>query len=80
MILVEKSGTASHFNLLAGLNHREDSSNILANDPSGSDFTHSADNLRPEVAVIVRSLSLSGHAEGLAGEACGEHVDASPPF
>ena len=41
---------------------------------------HSADNLRPEVAVIIRSFSLSGHAEGLAGEACGEHVDASPPF
>ena len=60
VIFSEERGTASHFNLRAGLNHREDSSNVLANDPSRPDFTHSADNLRPEVAVIIRSFSLSG--------------------
>ena len=78
--LSEKRGFASHFNFLAGLNHREDSSNVLANDSSGSDFVNRSDNLRPEVAVIVRSLSLSGHAEGLTWKSCGEHVDPSAPF
>jgi hypothetical protein len=33
--LSEKRGLASHFNLLAGLYHREDASNVLANDPRG---------------------------------------------
>ena len=47
VILSEQRGMASHFNLLAGLYHREDSSNVLANEPSGPDFTQSADNLRP---------------------------------
>ena len=37
----EQSATASHFNLIAGLNHREDSSNILANDPSELYFPYS---------------------------------------
>lgn len=60
VIFSEESGLACHVNRLAGLYHREDASNVLANDPSGSDFVNGSDNLRPEVAVIVRSLSLSG--------------------
>ena len=33
--LSEQSGFASHRNLTAGLNHREDASNVFANDPTG---------------------------------------------
>ena len=67
-----------HFNLTAGLYHREDSSNILTDDPTGLYFPYRAKHFRPEVAVVVRSLSSSGHAEGLAREPAGEHVNSSP--
>ncbi len=77
--LSEQSETASQRKLLAGLYHREDSSNVFTNDPSGPDFANGAQHLRPEVAVIVRSASLSGAAERLAGESAGKHVDASAP-
>ena len=35
VILLEDIVCASHFNLLAGLYHREEASNVLTNDPSG---------------------------------------------
>ena len=51
---------ASHFNLMAGEYHREDSSNIFTNEPTGPNFSNEPQHLRPEVAVILRSKSLSG--------------------
>jgi hypothetical protein len=59
--------------------HLNDSSNILANDPTRLDFSNNPKHLRPEEAVIFRSLSLSCGREGLAGEAAGEEVNASLP-
>src|SRR4051812_37115440 len=45
-----------------------DPNNVLSNDPSGPDFGHDAQHLRPEVAVICRAAPLpgAGAAEGLA--------------
>jgi hypothetical protein len=55
--------------------HFNDASNILANDPTGLDLSNNPKHLRPEEAVIFRSLSLSCGREGLAGEATCEEVD-----
>jgi hypothetical protein len=54
----------------------DDSSNVLANDPSGSEFFNNAQHLRPEVAVICRASALPGVREGLTGEAPGNDVNA----
>jgi hypothetical protein len=48
--------------------HSDDSRNVLANDPSGSDFCNNAAHLRPEMTVIFRASSLPGVTEGLARE------------
>ena len=79
-LLTEKIGRDCQVSLLAGLNHRKDSSNVFTNDPSGPDFRDSASKLRPEVAVVSRSLSSSGAAERLAGKSAGEDVDPAPPL
>jgi hypothetical protein len=55
--------------------HFNDSSNILANDPTGLDLSNNPKHLRPEEAVIFRSLSLSCGREGLTGEAACEEVN-----
>lgn len=78
--LLEKIVCAAHVNLLAGEYHRSDPKHILTHEPSGPDLIDGTKSLRPEVAVIIRSPALPGHAEGLAGEPCGEDVDASPPL
>jgi hypothetical protein len=78
--LLEKIVCAAHVNLLAGEYHRRDSKHVLTHEPSGPNLLDDSDSLRPEVAVIIRSPALPGHAEGLAGEPCGEDVDTSPPL
>jgi len=55
--------------------HIDDASNILANDPTGLDLSNNPKHLRPEEAVIFRSLSLSCGREGLTGEAAREEVN-----
>jgi hypothetical protein len=58
---------------------RDDSSNVLANDPSGSrecnDFAHR----RPEVAVVRMRSLLSRGTERLAGKATTDEVDSTEP-
>lgn len=79
VILSEQHSSACHFSLLAGLYHASDSINVLANDPSGLYLPNCPKHLRPEVAVIVRSLSSSGERERLAWEAAREDCNFSPP-
>jgi hypothetical protein len=55
--------------------HLNDPSNILANDPTGLGFSNNPKHLRPEEAVIFRSLSLSCGREGLTGETTCEEVN-----
>jgi hypothetical protein len=52
-------------------------SNVLKQAPTGPGILNDAANLRPEVAVIVRALSLPGNAERLARVAGGEESDGS---
>lgn len=56
----------SHLSLLTGLYHREDTSNILTDNPIWSDLVYGSEHVRPEVAVIVCSLSLACDGERLA--------------
>ena len=77
--LSEQSGFTSQRSLTAGLYHREDASNVFANEPSGLYFPYRPNNFRPEVAVIFRSSSLSGQGEGLAWKSCGKDVNPSAP-
>ena len=79
MTLSEHITFCCHLSLTAGLYHRNDSSNVLANDPRGSDFGYGTKHLREEIAVILRSLAASCDAEGLAGESTGKHVDLASP-
>ena len=55
------------------------SENILAHDPSGTDRPNCVKHSRPEVASVIGSFTLSRLRERLAREAAGEDVDASPP-
>ena len=80
VILFEKIVCASHLSDLAGLHHRLDSSNVFTNDPSGVYLPYRSKHLRPEVAVIVRSLSSTSEGEGLAWESSGENIDLSVPL
>lgn len=57
--------------------HFNDASNILAKHPTGLGFSNNPKHLRPEEAVILRSLSLSCGREGLTGEAACEEVDSN---
>jgi hypothetical protein len=80
VFFVKESCLVCHFKNLAGLNHREDSTNIFSNDPSGSDLLNAAEHVRPEPAVIFRASSLPGITERLAGKSASENVDSSSPF
>ena len=62
------------------LDHREDASNVLANNPIGSHLVNAAVHERPEVAVIFRAFSLPGITERLAGKTACEDVDTPPPL
>jgi hypothetical protein len=62
------------------LYHRNEASNVLANDPSGLDFGNGTQHFREEVAVILRSLSSSCKGERLAWKAACEDIHTAPPF
>jgi hypothetical protein len=64
-----------HVSFTTGLNHIGDSSNILANNPERSCLSYDSKHFRPEITVIIRSLSLSSDAKWLTRETSGEHVD-----
>jgi len=55
------------------------SENVFAHDPTGTNLPNSSKHLRPEVAVISRPFAFSGDAERLARESAGEHVDTVSP-
>lgn len=59
--------------------HRDEPSNVFANDPSGSRECNDAAHLRPEVAVVRFAFLFSGDTEGLAGEAPTDKIDSSKP-
>ena len=80
VILFEKIVCVSHLSDLAGLHHRLDSINVFTNDPSGVYLPYRSKHLRPEVAVIVRSLSSTSEGEWLAWESSGENIDLSVPL
>ena len=77
---VEKSWRTCHLRYLALLDHREDSSNVLSNNPIGSDLVNAAEHVRPEVAVILRAASLPGITEWLTRKSASENVDSSSPL
>ena len=77
---VEKSWRTCHLRYLALLDHREDSSNVLSNNPIGSDLVNAAEHVRPEVAVILRAASLPGITEWLTRKSSSENVDSSSPL
>lgn len=53
--------------------------NVFANDPVGSNSPNNPQHFRPEVAVVLRALALACETERLAGETACEHVDAVSP-
>ena len=53
--------------------------NVFANDPAGSNSPNNPQHFRPEVAVVLRALALACETERLAGETACEHVDAVSP-
>ena len=55
------------------------SENVLAHDPSGTDRPNCCKHSRPEVASVIGSFALSRLRERLAREAAGENIDASSP-
>ena len=62
------------------LDHREDSSNIFANDPIGLDLVNAAEHVRPEIAVIFRASSLPGITEWLTWKSSCKYIDSASPF
>jgi hypothetical protein len=58
---------------------RDETSNVFANNPSGSCECNDAAHFRPEVAVVLFAFLLSGDAEGLTGEASADEIDSSKP-
>lgn len=76
----EEIGLTLHSNLLTGLYHTDDSSNIFSNDPSGLDLSYRPKHFAPEIAVIIRSSALSGNAEGLTGKTSGKDIDLSSVY
>ena len=55
------------------------SENVLAHDPSGTDLANCCKHSRPEVSVVIGSFALTRLRERLAREAAGENIDASSP-
>jgi hypothetical protein len=51
---------------------------VFEEDPCRIDLADDAGNIRPEVAFVIGSASLSGHTERLAWIACEDGVDRSP--
>jgi len=50
-------------------------SNVLSNDPSGSDFANNSAHFRPEVARVLRASLLAGVRERLAGVASADDIN-----
>ena len=55
--------------------HRDDSSNVLTNDPTGVCAVNNSEHLRPERTVICRAFSLPGDAERLTRKSPCEQVN-----
>jgi hypothetical protein len=55
--------------------HADETRHILTNNPSGLCERHNAAHLRPEGTLVLAAQSLSGKAEGLAGEASANKVN-----
>jgi hypothetical protein len=55
------------------------SENVLAHDPSGTDLPNCCKHSRPEVSVVIGSFTLACLRERLAREAAGEDINASSP-
>jgi hypothetical protein len=55
--------------------HRDDSSNVFTNDPSGLCPVNNSQHFRPERTVICRAFSLPGDAERLARKSPCEQVN-----
>jgi len=55
--------------------HSDDSRNILAKEPSGSEFFNNVAHFRPEVTVICRASLLPGNTERLARESGANKVN-----
>jgi hypothetical protein len=58
---------------------RDDASNVFANDPRRSRECNNCAHRRPEIAVVVVSLLVTGDAEGLTGESATDNIDSSKP-
>lgn len=80
VILLEHSGTASHFSEKPSFCHCGETSNVLTNNPSGPDFANSAQHFRPEVTLVFSPPPLTCIGKRLAGKASGEDVDAPAPL
>lgn len=57
--------------------HADVPSNVFSNDPSGPEFSHEPHKFWPEVAVIIRALSLPGCGKGLAWVSAANNVNWS---
>lgn len=55
------------------------SENVLAHDPTGSNIPNNPQHFRPEVAVVLRAFALARERERLAGEAACKDVNSSSP-
>jgi hypothetical protein len=60
--------------------HADDSSNVLANNPSGANCPYNSQHFAPERTVIVFSASLPGNREWLAWESPGNNVNFPGKF
>jgi hypothetical protein len=56
--------------------HRDDSSNVLTNDPSGLGFPNNSQHFRPDRSVICLAESLPGDTERLARKSTCEQIDS----
>jgi hypothetical protein len=59
--------------------HCDETSNVFANDPSGSRECNDAAHFRPEVAVVLFAFLLACDAEGLTRETTTDEIDSSKP-
>jgi hypothetical protein len=57
--------------------HSDEVSNILANNPSGSEFFNNAEHFWPEITVVELTSFMAGNGKRLAREASGEEVDGA---
>ena len=75
--LVAGTDFAFHSKFTYGFHHTDEPSNVFTKHPSGPDRLDNTEHFRPEVAVILCSLSFSCCGERLAGEASKNNVNCS---